>query len=646
MGEENCLEQMNLSLEEFLKTRGLSNDEIENMKLENIDEATIQVMDEEVFKKYIPRLGDRIAVKNFCQKKLLPKKNGLIEKLRQKMAARNARSDNKGASSHVLEPKKHRKTTRAIELGFMAFNDTTKQLTQVRLNKGGGTRKVDVDRTSKNTDILEFAKKLFFPNNISKTFGPIENFTISLLDFCKSPVDTDLTVEEMYNETKVNKLRFYLSVVKCKEGGNDLPLVDDSSENEMVFDLCDDFENDIVSNQPPQPSTVAYREDDINQPSTSNISGYLASFIEEDLDLPLHNSPDNFLNTFSATDNIFEVTQTSTAIVENILSSEKLVLHRGQIFQELIEATKNYDLHFNSLQIEVILPNGRPELAEDVGGVFRDVLSEFWTTFYENCTEGTDYKVPIIRHDFGIKEWEAVAKILVGGYRKEKYFPIRIAPVFFKQCFKEIVNKVELVDNFLNYVSESDKNVLSNALNDFQSVDLDDLYSVCTLFKAKWVPSKENIRSLIEQIAEQEILQRSAFIVQCFTQELFSIARSVNLDELYKSLSPSVKNVISCFEKKVNSSDVENQMFAFLLKYIKESDEKTRCALLRFCTGSNLANQKINVDFIESDGFARVPIAHTCNKLLQLPKSYKSFVEFRSEFNALLISGVWVMDII
>ncbi|XP_031338479.1 uncharacterized protein LOC116167292 [Photinus pyralis] len=562
------------------------------------------------------------------------------------MAARNARSDNKGASSHVLEPKKHRKTTRAIELGFMAFNDTTKQLTQVRLNKGGGTRKVDVDRTSKNTDILEFAKKLFFPNNISKTFGPIENFTISLLDFCKSPVDTDLTVEEMYNETKVNKLRFYLSVVKCKEGGNDLPLVDDSSENEMVFDLCDDFENDIVSNQPPQPSTVAYREDDINQPSTSNISGYLASFIEEDLDLPLHNSPDNFLNTFSATDNIFEVTQTSTAIVENILSSEKLVLHRGQIFQELIEATKNYDLHFNSLQIEVILPNGRPELAEDVGGVFRDVLSEFWTTFYENCTEGTDYKVPIIRHDFGIKEWEAVAKILVGGYRKEKYFPIRIAPVFFKQCFKEIVNKVELVDNFLNYVSESDKNVLSNALNDFQSVDLDDLYSVCTLFKAKWVPSKENIRSLIEQIAEQEILQRSAFIVQCFTQELFSIARSVNLDELYKSLSPSVKNVISCFEKKVNSSDVENQMFAFLLKYIKESDEKTRCALLRFCTGSNLANQKINVDFIESDGFARVPIAHTCNKLLQLPKSYKSFVEFRSEFNALLISGVWVMDII
>lgn len=362
------------------------------------------------------------------------------------------------------------------------------------------------------------------------------------------------------------------------------------------------------------------------------------------LDDSLYRQPEeNFL--LPTEEGVVDGNQDDIIEVRDVLYEEKLILHRGQIFKDFIDAIKNYQFYFSNLQIELILPNRKPEVAEDLGGVFRDVLSEFWTTFYESCTEGTDYKIPIIRHDFGKKERDAVAKILVGCYKKEQYLPIRIAPVFFKQCFKQPVEKAELVNNFLSHISESDKHVVSDAFQDFDSVAFDDVLDVCILFKAKWLPSKENIKNLVEQIAEQEMLQRSAFVVQCFTAELQEI-KSIQIDEVYKRLSPTVKNVVSCFEKKNNSSEDERKMFNFLLKYVKESDEKTRCVLLRFCTGSNLANQNITVEFIESDGFGRVPIAHTCNKMLQLPKSYKRFVEFRSELHSLLTSAVWIMDIV
>ena len=43
---------------------------------------------------------------------------------------------------------------------------------------------------------------------------------------------------------------------------------------------------------------------------------------------------------------------------------------------------------------------GNEELGEDDGGVLRDALSAFWSTFYDSCTLGEEERVPALRHDF------------------------------------------------------------------------------------------------------------------------------------------------------------------------------------------------------------------------------------------------------
>ena len=51
-------------------------------------------------------------------------------------------------------------------------------------------------------------------------------------------------------------------------------------------------------------------------------------------------------------------------------------------------------------------------------GVFLDALSAFWNSFYDFCTNGKDERVPVIRHDLQVAEWEAIARITVKGYQQ------------------------------------------------------------------------------------------------------------------------------------------------------------------------------------------------------------------------------------
>jgi len=44
--------------------------------------------------------------------------------------------------------------------------------------------------------------------------------------------------------------------------------------------------------------------------------------------------------------------------------------------------------------------------------------------------------------------------------------------------------------------------------------------------------------------------------------------------------------------------------------------------------------------------FSKRPIGHTCGKIMLRAASYENFPDFRSEFNAVLESDVWVMDIV
>lgn len=106
--------------------------------------------------------------------------------------------------------------------------------------------------------------------------------------------------------------------------------------------------------------------------------------------------------------------------------TQTISLHRAVLKDSMIEAFKNPEILRVNLAVTFISNSGKEEEGKGAG-VFRDALSTFWNQFFNSLSVGGQEKVPALRHDYQRGEWEAIARILVYGYMKEKYFPLSLS---------------------------------------------------------------------------------------------------------------------------------------------------------------------------------------------------------------------------
>ncbi|KAH3719820.1 uncharacterized protein LOC127855308 [Dreissena polymorpha] len=187
-------------------------------------------MSDEELSSYLPHQGDRIRLRVHVRKEEetpRTKKNKLLTVLQEKLeAARKKKTTSK--EEHNLEDMRnpHRpfgnrnaaKQNRMIEIGWI--HKSNQRSTQIRKNKGGGTRKTEIPRHATKVEIIQQAIGLFFPNGLSSK-GPLTNFNFDLWDFADREIDANVTVADMYERTKLPILRFYLATSqKTNDIGN------------------------------------------------------------------------------------------------------------------------------------------------------------------------------------------------------------------------------------------------------------------------------------------------------------------------------------------------------------------------------------------------------------------------------------------
>ena len=326
---------------------------------------------------------------------------------------------------------------------------------------------------------------------------------------------------------------------------------------------------------------------------------------------------------------------------------------RGQVFRELVEWFKQDrhgpDFTTDTITFDVILPNGDREQGQDAG-VVRDVLSEFWEDFYEQCTTGNKAKVPCLRHDFDQEDWTSVAHVIAMGWILQDILPLRLAPSFLESCLFGLHNE-NMRDEFFNFISPSERKILTEALEDFNQVDMGELIDVLSDHGCKVQVTRENIETVIDQIATTEMIQTPAFVKECFFGVLMGYGLDIDLQLQYQRTTPTSRRIISIMD----CDDPEADAYNYLRKYVREieGDEKMLRNFLRFVTGSDLLlsgtdthYHRITVSMVDLDGLSRRPVAHTCGRILELPKKYENYPIFRCEMNAILNSNIWVMDLV
>ncbi|MEW8545903.1 MAG: hypothetical protein AB2693_20465 [Candidatus Thiodiazotropha sp.] len=630
-------------------------------------------MTDDELASYVPLHGDRVKLRHHLKRqdkeiRSCTKRDKLLTILKEKVEAQRQKSNrNRDTEVPVNEEDMRRvngqpgnkhasKHTRRIELGWIHKTNTGS--VQIRLKKGGGTRKIRISKIAMKHDILNEGKRLFFPKNES-TMGRAEKFIFDVWDFKDRPLKEDITVGDMYEETQVPMLRFYLATV---EKLRDTEL---ESENDSLPELEPDDTNDILKQamtmtgiEPGEELQTSQAVEIIENTTRNNAENEQISQQSNQreghaLDVAEMNQREElethevYSGTQQAnTDQAYETQTVNTQTIDLTAKEHHIRLHRGHLLKELIRAFKDIQPLADHISLEIILPNGMPEAAEDSGGVTRDALSEFWNSFYAECTLGGTFKVPYLRHDFGEQEWNSVGKIIVFGYTRTGYFPIQLSKVFMEHCILGEI-KSDLKEAFMAFIPESDAKILKSALSDINAVENDDLLDVLEQHEVKTLPSQDNLDRIIMEIAHKELIQAGMYVIDCWSSNLKCLQLTHDrLSSLYSDLLPTPRRIMNRLKFSDSLSTEESTVANHLKRFIRELDHSSLSRFLRFCTGSNLlVREKIDVAFVNVPVFARRPVAHTCACLLELNKTYEDYPTFRNEFMSVLNSNVWVMEI-
>ncbi|XP_051793651.1 uncharacterized protein LOC110945962 [Acanthochromis polyacanthus] len=306
----------------------------------------------------------------------------------------------------------------------------------------------------------------------------------------------------------------------------------------------------------------------------------------------------------------------------------------------MIEAFSDSQILTRPLEIRRLLPDHSEE-AGSGSGLLRDVFSAFWKEFYGRCTLGTTLKVPFIRHDFKADTWKAIGRIFLRGYNDCHYLPIKLAPPFIEERLFGAVCS-DLTEVFLQFTScQERERSLMQALQDFSSVDPDNLLEVLNNYECRRRVSADTFPAILEEISHKELVQKPNFVIDCW-RDIAKPQMSLSYEKLtkmYADLKPTTKKVSRLLKLPADMTAKQKEVEHHLRRYVRELDEAKLGKFLRFCTRSDLiVSDSIIIEFLVMSDFTRRPIGRTCGMFLQLPECYDNCSDFHAEFNEILDS--------
>ena len=323
---------------------------------------------------------------------------------------------------------------------------------------------------------------------------------------------------------------------------------------------------------------------------------------------------------------------------------------------DLIEAFSEEDIMVCEIKVIMVDSRGNDEIGLDLRGIYSDAISCFWQEFYNTRTIGERERVPALRHDFQQNEWTAVARILVKGFLDLGYFPVMLSETFLAGVVfgeSQIAQEV-LLQSFNRYLAKDEEAVVCQALgeNDIS----EEFVELLDRFNCRKMPTTENVKNLILEVAHKEIVQKPQYVADCWRDVLQTgfldtkLSSMEGLRQIFKDIEPTNKKVLDMIRHANNPtspmSSGEQETLKYLKRFVRGLELAQLKSFLMFVTGADVVCvESIQVEFTKLEGLERRPIAHTCGCVLELPSTYDLYTEFRAEFSNVLAKEKWQNDI-
>jgi hypothetical protein len=148
---------------------------------------------------------------------------------------------------------------------------------------------------------------------------------------------------------------------------------------------------------------------------------------------------------------------------------------------------------------------------------------------------GEEERVSSLRHNFKNAEWEAVARILVKGFKDRQFFQYSISRTLFIAILlgESSVTNEMLISSFKAYVSEDERELIGQSLNTTLSDEqIDEWLDLFGRFSCKRVPkaNKEDVEKVLLEVAHKEMIKTSKYVIDSWIKPLKKTTRFTGLN--------------------------------------------------------------------------------------------------------------------
>ena len=171
-----------------------------------------------------------------------------------------------------------------------------------------------------------------------------------------------------------------------------------------------------------------------------------------------------------------------------------------------------------------------------------------------------------------------------------------------------------------------------------------EVLGILSHYGCREIPTPEKLKRILIQVSSYEFLVKPLAAVNLMRSGIptcdkpFWEEKSLHqLHAMYCSLSATPKKVIAKIVEPDIMNKNEDRIFGYLVQLIGNMKPEELRRFLRFITGSSvLIARFIMVTFNRLDGLSRRPITHTCTCTIELPSTYKSYIDFEEEFQSII----------
>ena len=303
------------------------------------------------------------------------------------------------------------------------------------------------------------------------------------------------------------------------------------------------------------------------------------------------------------------------------------------------------------------------ENAVDCGGVSRDMLLGFWEVAYQNLFDGGSLLTPLVSSDTDMSVLPTVGTIVSHGYLACGFIPVRIA---FPSLAAILLGPMAtiphhiLVDTFVNSLSAFEAGKLKTAMqyakqgNSFPADLEESLVAVFSRYGARRIPSSDTLEGMVIQASKYEFLIKPFAALSAmrsgipqFHAAFWKDKSVLELFSIYDALSATARKVLKLLGDIEPQNANQARVLSYLTQFIGNMKPDELRAFLRFTTGSSVCSgRKINVQWNTVSGVGRRPVSHTCSYQLDLSETYRTSLEFITEFQTILAAdeNSWEMD--